>query len=81
VQTRRVGTPSSAAFFNFLQQRTYDLLGQPWWQLPNRSVCLIERGHERRGPDSPPERQYRLVYGDRGAKQLINHADCSDSEA
>jgi hypothetical protein len=33
----------------------------------NRCMCLIERGQERRGHGSLPERDYRLVDGVRGA--------------
>jgi hypothetical protein len=44
----------------------------------NRCMCLIERGQERRGHGSLPERDYRPVYGERGAMQFINHDGCSD---
>jgi hypothetical protein len=56
LQTWRVSTPPSAAFLDFIQQRTQHLLGQPSRQLMNRRMCLIERGQERRGHGSPPER-------------------------
>ena len=47
----------------------------------NRSMCLIERGQGRRGHGSLPERSYRMVYGEHGATQFVNHDGCSDSEA
>lgn len=47
----------------------------------NRCMCLIERGQERRGHRSLPERGYRPVYGGRRATQFVNHDGCSDSEA
>jgi hypothetical protein len=63
-QTWRVSTPPSAAFLDFLQQRTQHLLGQPSRrQLMNRCMCLIERGQERRSHGSVPEGHYRLVDG------------------
>lgn len=81
LQTWRVSTPPSAAFLDFMQQRTQHLLGQPSRQLMNRCMCLIERGQQRRGHGSLPERDYRVVYGERGATQFINHDACSDSES
>jgi hypothetical protein len=60
-------------FLDFMQQRAQHLLGQPPRQLMNRCVCLIERGQQRRGRGSLPERDYRLVYGERGATQFIHH--------
>ena len=36
----------------------------------NRCMCLIERGQERRGHGSLPERSYRMVYGEHGATQF-----------
>jgi hypothetical protein len=53
-------TPSEV-FLDFIQQRAQHLLGQPSRQLMNRCMCLIERGQERRGHGSLPERDYRLV--------------------
>jgi hypothetical protein len=81
LQTWRVSTPSSAAFLDFMQQRTQHLLGQPSRQLMNRCMCLIECGQGRRGHGSLPERSYRTVYGEHGATQFVNHDGCSDSEA
>jgi hypothetical protein len=77
LQTWRVSTPSSAAFLDFMQQRTQHLLGQPSRQLMNRSMCLIERGQGRRGHGSLPERSYRMVDDEHGATQLIDHDGCS----
>jgi hypothetical protein len=62
----------------FLQQRAQRLLGEPPRQLMNRCVCLIERGQQRRGRGFLPERDYRLVDGERGATQFIHHDGCSD---
>jgi hypothetical protein len=81
LQTWRVSTPSLAAFLDFMQQRTQHLLGQPLRQLMNRCMCLIECGQGRRGHGSLPERSYRMVYGEHGATQFVNHGGCSDSEA
>ena len=39
----------------------------------NRCMCLIECGQERRGHGSLPERSYRMVYGEHGATQFVNH--------
>ena len=47
----------------------------------NRCMCLIECGQGRRGHGSLPERSYRMVYGEHGATQFVNHGGCSDSEA
>ena len=80
LQPWRVAAPSSPAFLDLVQQRTPHLLGQPSRQLMNRRVYLIERGQERRGPGSLPERSYRLICGQYDATQLINHDGCSDSE-
>ena len=44
----------------------------------NRGVCLIERGQQRRGRGFLSDRDYRLVYGERGATQFIHHDGCSD---
>jgi hypothetical protein len=77
LQTWRVSTPPSAAFLDFMQQRTQHLLGQPSRQLMNRCMCLIERGQERRGHGSVPEGHYRLVDGVCGATQFVSHKGCS----
>ena len=73
LQTWRVSTPPSAAFLDFMHQRTQHLLGQPSRQLVNRCMCLIERGQERRGHGFVPEGHYRLVEGVCGATQFVNH--------
>jgi len=78
LQSWRVSTPPSAVFLDFLQQRAQRLLGQPPRQLMNRGVCLIERGQQRRGRGFLSDRDYRLVYGERGATQFIHHDGCSD---
>ena len=45
----------------------------------NRCMCLIECGQGRRGHGSLPERSYRMVYGEHGATQFVNHGGYSDS--